>query len=887
MASDKNWDDSRKEIAKSSEALVEMITTHQPSKKSVQNRKGPKPYQDLAETAGMFFRTAADVLEGKYQIPASEKPENSAGPLAAVQNFFGQAQTDLAEKSQDALDSAGKTLDKTGKQAAKFWNKTGEQVQGTANDIGKAVKDAKLDKKLADAGDKIGKTVKDAKLDKKLADTADNVGKAVKDAKLDQKFGDAVDNVGKSIKDAKLDKKLDKARHNIEKSVKDAKLDKKLGKAVKDVKLDKKFDKVRSNLAHSVQDLEADKKAAGLLATVGATFESLGDNLSETIKDAKLDKKLADVTENIGQTLENVGETLGDFIKDAHLDKKLADVTENVSDFIKDAHLDKKLAGVSSNVEQALKDAKLDKKLAYVTENIGDAIKDAKLDKKLADVSGTLGETFDSLTSNIEHAIKDAKLDKKLAGVSDTLGETFGTITGGVEHAIKDAKLDKKLADASDSARQGVAKLGKDFKKNQAKALKEAKKQQRKLGKEAGKLFEEQRDNLLNAANTLPFVNIEPPKKKSHTLRNIALGAGVTGAVVGGLAARNSQVWNNVQPLESKLPGENRYFRSRRGIVFYKEAGTNDESPVVFVHGIGAGNHSYEWLQNFETFSKEHKVYAFDLLGFGNSERRDIVYTAELYIEQLMDFLEEVVKKPAHIVASSLAGAYAIQVAYRRPELISKLVLMSPTGINREGGKQKVGFLPEPAYNLLRLPVLDKTLYDLAASQNGIRSFMQEQMFFDKSEAKPDMIEQYHTAAHQPGAQYAPASFFTGKLDASLQEVSKIKQPILAIAGKYSRITDQQEIEAFRKLRSDIRVEILDQARLSVNWERAQQFNRLALDFLNETRPEDEHRLRPEPATAAEQRAKIKNISHLTRQANSDESERPDNPEDTERKALG
>ena len=62
------------------------------------------------------------------------------------------------------------------------------------------------------------------------------------------------------------------------------------------------------------------------------------------------------------------------------------------------------------------------------------------------------------------------------------------------------------------------------------------------------------------------------------------------------------RIWSAIPPLESKLPGENKYFRSRQGIVFYKESG-DGETPVVFIHGIGAGNTSYEWSQNFGAIS--------------------------------------------------------------------------------------------------------------------------------------------------------------------------------------------------------------------------------------------------------------------------------------------
>ena len=679
---------------------------------------------------------------------------------------------------------------------------------------------------------------------------------------------------------------LDKLKTNNTNGATDVRLDK-FGQTAQEAKeqasqktgwLLGKASDATDNAGKSIKDAKLDKKMA-----------KLGDNVTGSIKDAKLDKKLSGLTDSVTGS-----------IKDAKLDKKLGNLSDNVTGSIKDAKLDKKFGDLANNVSGTVKDAKLDKKLAKFGDNVTSTVKDARLDQKASDFAGTVGDTVAPIAATVadtvstvagnaldavSNFIKDNQLDKKAADAASSAGTTLSDATDRAGKAIKDAKLDKKLADAQLPEKfftaaniiPGVTiknpkKAAKQFRKARAEAFKTAKKQQRDLSKtlmarqkdaskllsatqqDAGKILasgqKDAQKYVQDRQKDLQKVNLSNPlvqtKKKASPWGRTGLYLAGAGLTYGGLAANNARIWNAIPPLESKLTGESRYYNSRQGLVFYKEAGQEqpDKTPVVFVHGIGAGNHSYEWLHNFEAFSKQHKVYAYDLLGFGNSAKPNIKYTAEVYIKQLTEFLDEVVGQPAYVVGSSLSAAYAVQVAYRRPELVKKLLLVSPTGINKEAGKSGVQLLPSIAYSLLRLPVLGKAIYSLIAGEADIRHFAEEQMFHDKSLVTDDLVKQYHTAGHQPGSEFAPPSFFTGLLDAEIgQTLGKLDKPVIMFFGKQSKITPIWEAEALKKQNPQAQLEEVDNARLLVQWEQAEKFNWLGLEFLSKpdapTKPAD------------------------------------------------
>src|SRR6185503_1197243 len=138
------------------------------------------------------------------------------------------------------------------------------------------------------------------------------------------------------------------------------------------------------------------------------------------------------------------------------------------------------------------------------------------------------------------------------------------------------------------------------------------------------------------------------------------------GAGVAALAAMNATIKRNAnEPDDSALGGEASFFESKYGRVFYKSSGVeNPGPPLIFIHGVGAGASSFMWRKNFDELARDFRVYAFDLLGFGFSDKPAAAsYSADLYVDLITDFIREVSGYPVNIIASSLGAAYAIRVA--------------------------------------------------------------------------------------------------------------------------------------------------------------------------------------------------------------------------------
>jgi len=106
----------------------------------------------------------------------------------------------------------------------------------------------------------------------------------------------------------------------------------------------------------------------------------------------------------------------------------------------------------------------------------------------------------------------------------------------------------------------------------------------------------------------------------------------------------------------------------------YVDLGGSDDSssskpPLLLIHGFGAS--VYHWRYNIPVLARDFHVYAIDLLGFGLSEKPIVDYSAELWRDQALAFISEVIQKgksgkdakPVVIAGNSLGGFTALYAA--------------------------------------------------------------------------------------------------------------------------------------------------------------------------------------------------------------------------------
>uniref|UniRef100_A0A5B7B6X5 AB hydrolase-1 domain-containing protein n=1 Tax=Davidia involucrata TaxID=16924 RepID=A0A5B7B6X5_DAVIN len=121
-----------------------------------------------------------------------------------------------------------------------------------------------------------------------------------------------------------------------------------------------------------------------------------------------------------------------------------------------------------------------------------------------------------------------------------------------------------------------------------------------------------------------------------------------------------------------------RVWRWNGYLIQYTVAG-HEGPAILLVHGFGASLEHYR--DNINGIAKGgNRVWAITLLGFGRSEKPNVVYTELMWAELLRDFIIEVVGEPVHLAGNSLGGYFVAIVAGLWPALAKSVVLINSAG---------------------------------------------------------------------------------------------------------------------------------------------------------------------------------------------------------------
>lgn len=111
------------------------------------------------------------------------------------------------------------------------------------------------------------------------------------------------------------------------------------------------------------------------------------------------------------------------------------------------------------------------------------------------------------------------------------------------------------------------------------------------------------------------------------------------------------------------------------GLVHFEALGRG--KPLLLLHSW-LGSWRY-WVPVMTELSVDHRVYAFDLWGFGDSDRRIGYYDIESYVQLLDAFIDHlgIVNMPLPVVGHALGAMVALLWAVRNPDRIDRIMAVS------------------------------------------------------------------------------------------------------------------------------------------------------------------------------------------------------------------
>ncbi|WP_255167028.1 alpha/beta fold hydrolase [Natrononativus amylolyticus] len=267
--------------------------------------------------------------------------------------------------------------------------------------------------------------------------------------------------------------------------------------------------------------------------------------------------------------------------------------------------------------------------------------------------------------------------------------------------------------------------------------------------------------------------------------------------------------------------------------IAYRRAGTGGP-PVVLLHGGGIDDATLSWYHAIDALADEHRVYAPDWPGYGDSEDA-LPHSIASYVSVLESFLDGVGHERASLVGLSMGGAAALGLALEDPSRVERLGLVGSYGLGARlsAGSFWRALASVPGANAVGWAALGTST---AATRFGLASVVA-----DASNLDDEFVSAVRSRAGRPGAGRAFEAFQRHELAADgttrtdfSGELESLAAPTLLVHGGVDPLFPVAWSRRAAAAIPDARLEVLEDCGHWVPRERPQRFNEILRTFLTE-----------------------------------------------------
>jgi 3-oxoadipate enol-lactonase len=252
--------------------------------------------------------------------------------------------------------------------------------------------------------------------------------------------------------------------------------------------------------------------------------------------------------------------------------------------------------------------------------------------------------------------------------------------------------------------------------------------------------------------------------------------------------------------------------------VSYCDHGPDDAPVIVFIHGFPLNKSM--WNEQVEALKDNYRVIAYDIRGHGNSDPGIDDFFIELFVHDLLRFMEKLRIQKSILCGLSLGGYIALNAVLKYPDRFDGLIL---------NDTQCIADTPEIKENRCTAIIRIKEQGVEQYADESIKKLFAPESFIKKENVIAEVKEMIINTPKQTLCNTLHALAERKETCSRLQEINV---PVLIMVGKEDKITPIAAAQQMHEKILNSKLEIIQHAGHLSNLENPTAFNTHLVKFL-------------------------------------------------------
>lgn len=251
--------------------------------------------------------------------------------------------------------------------------------------------------------------------------------------------------------------------------------------------------------------------------------------------------------------------------------------------------------------------------------------------------------------------------------------------------------------------------------------------------------------------------------------------------------------------------------------IWYDDFGTG-AVPIIFLHGYPFDKTM--WLEQIDFLKSSNRVIAYDIRGFGKSTDEVSVFSIDLFVEDLIGFMDSLIIEKAIVCGFSMGGYIALNAIKNHSDRFSALIL-SDTQCIADTAEIKIK----------RYQAIEDIA--LVGIKKFIEKFIKSVFHKDSWTTKPQLVDKVQALA-LTNSQHSITSGLTAiaEREETCSSLVEVDVPTLIICGREDTVTPVVQSEFMNQKIKGSELHIIENAGHVTNLEQASEFNKHLHNFL-------------------------------------------------------